>query len=52
MTALSTEWQWIAVGVIELVAIGYLLRRMFGRVTPAARRGPDVRASSLVRKKK
>lgn len=46
-------WQWIAVGVIEVLAVGYLVYRFVGpRRRPALLQKPDVKASSLVRKKK
>ena len=52
MTWLAESWQWIVVALIELAAIVYLGRKLFGRVKPAARRGPDVPVSALLRKKK
>lgn len=46
-------WQWIAVGVIELLAVGYLVHRVVGpRRRPASLEKPDVKASALVRKKR
>lgn len=46
-------WQWIAVAVIEVLAVGYLVYRFVGpRRRPALLQKPDVKASSLVRKKK
>lgn len=46
-------WQWIAVGVIELLAVGYLVHRVVGpRRRPALLEKPDVKASALVRKKR
>ena len=52
VSALGESWQWILVAVLELAAIVYLGRRLFGRVTPTARRGPDVPVSALIRKRK
>ncbi|MBX7196569.1 MAG: hypothetical protein K1X94_31240 [Sandaracinaceae bacterium] len=46
-------WQWIAVGLIEVLAVGYLVYRFAGpRRRPAVLQKPDVKASALVRKKK
>jgi hypothetical protein len=46
-------WQWIAVGVIELLAVGYLVHRVVGpRRRPASLEKPDVKASALVCKKR
>lgn len=45
-------WQWIAVAVIEVLAVGYLAYRFVGpRRRPAVLQKPDVKASALVRKK-
>jgi hypothetical protein len=45
--------QWVIVIAIEIGAIVYLARKMFGSPSaPPRRRGPDVSASSLVRKKR
>jgi hypothetical protein len=45
-------WQWIVVGLIEVAAVAYLVRRLVGpRTTPKVLRKPDVPASSLVRKR-
>ena len=46
-------WQWIAVAVIEALAVGFLLWRFVGpRRKPKILQKPDVKASDLVRKKK
>ncbi len=45
-------WQWIAVGVIETLAVGYLVWRLAGGRRPKVLRKPDVPASALVRKRK
>ncbi len=46
-------WQWIAVGVIEALALGYLAYRFVGpRRKPKILQKPDVKVSALVRKKK
>jgi hypothetical protein len=52
VTWLAESWQWIVVALIELAALVYLGRKLFGPTTPRARRGPDVPVSALVRKKK
>ncbi|GAB4203661.1 MAG: hypothetical protein OHK0013_17970 [Sandaracinaceae bacterium] len=45
-------WQWIAVGLIELLAVAYLVRRFVGpRTRPKLLQKPDVPAGSLVRKR-
>lgn len=47
------SWQWIAVAVVEALAVGYLVLRFVGpRRRPAMLQKPDVKASALVRKKK
>ncbi len=49
----GSSWQWVVVAAIEVGAIVFLARRMFGSPSaPPRRRGPDVKASSLVRKKR
>lgn len=45
-------WQWVVIAVIELAAIAFLARRMFGAPSAPPRRAPDVPASALVRKKR
>lgn len=46
-------WQWIAVAVIEALAVGFLVWRLVGsNQTPKILQKPDVKASDLVRKKK
>jgi hypothetical protein len=45
-------WQWIAVGLIEVLAVAYLVRRFVGpRPRPKNLQKPDVPAGSLVRKR-
>ena len=48
----GVTWQWLLVLAIELGAIVYLARKMFGPVTAPVRRRPDVPVSALVRKKR
>jgi hypothetical protein len=49
----NVTWQWIAVGVIEVLAVGYLVYRFVGpRRRPTSLQKPDVKVSSLVRKRK
>jgi hypothetical protein len=48
----DVTWQWVGVLVIEIAAIFFLLRRVFGPVSAPVRRKPDVPVSSLVRKKR
>jgi len=45
-------WQWLVVLAIELGALAYLGRQLFGRASPPKRRGPDVPVQSLLRKKR
>ncbi|MBN8610887.1 MAG: hypothetical protein J0L92_09905 [Deltaproteobacteria bacterium] len=46
-------WQWIAVALIEALAVGYLVWHFVGpRRKPKILQKPDVKASALVRKKK
>ena len=45
-------WQWLVVLAIELGALAYLGRQLFGRAGPPKRRGPDVPVQSLLRKKR
>jgi hypothetical protein len=45
-------WQWVVVLAIELGALAYLGRQLFGRASPPKRRGPDVPVQSLLRKKR
>jgi hypothetical protein len=49
----GASWQWIVIVAIEIAAIVFLARRMFGRdgAKKPTRRGPDVPVRSLVRKK-
>ena len=47
------NWQWVAVGMIELAAVAYLVMRFVGpRARPRILEKPHVKASALVRKKK
>jgi len=46
------DWQTALVVVIELLAVGYLVRKLVLPARPRASKRPDVPASSLVRKKK
>jgi hypothetical protein len=52
VTWLGESWQWLVVAIVELAALFYLGRKLFGRATPPVRRGPDVSVASLVRKRK
>ena len=46
-------WQWIAVAVIEALAVGFLVWHFVGpRRKPKILQQPDVKSSALVRKKK
>jgi len=49
---LVVTWQWIAVGMIEALAVGYLAWRFAGGRRPKLLRKPDVPASALVRKRR
>jgi hypothetical protein len=47
------DWQIFAVVAIQVLAVGYLARRFFGKPSGSPKRasGPDVAVSALVRKK-
>lgn len=46
-------WQWIAVVVIEALAIGYLVYKVFlPKRRPKRLQKPDVKTSDLVRKRR
>jgi hypothetical protein len=45
-------WQWVAVAAIQIAALVFLGRKMFGPTTARVRRKPDVPVGSLVRKKR
>lgn len=47
------SWQWGVVIAIEIAAVAYLGRKLFGRAPdarPRAKKSPDVPVGSLVRK--
>jgi len=48
----DVSWQWVIVVAVEIAAIVYLSRRMFGSPSAPPRRKPDVPASALVRKRR
>lgn len=45
-------WQWVAVAAIQIAALVFIARRMFGPATAPVRKKPDVPVGSLVRKKR
>lgn len=46
-------WQWIAVAVIEVLALSFLVYRFVGtKRKPKILQKPDVKVSALLRKKK
>lgn len=46
------DWQTVCVIAIELLAVGFLVRKFLLPPAPKPNRRPDVSASSLVRKKR
>lgn len=46
------DWQTALVVVIEVLAVGYLVRKLVLPARPSRSKRPDVAASSLVRKRK